>query len=166
MTAWRTMKTNLDLAYRETPVMIATIIAAGLIIVLQALFTDYATLAGNLGTGFANLEVGLGILLALLFGLNVGLLWYKLRLASAVKATESGTTLLGGFLGLLVTGCPACTITIASYMGLAGILTALPFAGLEIKIAGILILGYSTDDLLKKLTTCKAASTPSAARKT
>ncbi|MFP4524483.1 MAG: hypothetical protein ACLFO2_04215 [Candidatus Woesearchaeota archaeon] len=155
MNAWHARRTNLDTAYRETTVTVATIIAAGILITLQAVFTDYATLAGNLGTAFANIEVSLGILLALLFGLNAGLLWYKLRLASAVKASETGTTLAGGFLGLLVTGCPACSITIASYLGLAGILSGLPFAGLEVKAAGILLLLYSTDNLLKKLTTCQ-----------
>ncbi|MBW2983199.1 hypothetical protein KY327_02755 [Candidatus Woesearchaeota archaeon] len=157
MNAWQTRRINLDTAYRETAVTVATIIAAGLLIALQFTLTDYANLAGNLGKTFANVEVGLGILLALLFGLNAGLLWYKLRLASAVKASETGTTLAGGFLGLLVTGCPACSITLASYLGLASILSGLPFAGLEVKAAGILILVYSTDNLLKKLTTCQAS---------
>ena len=153
--AWGVRRQNLHVAYSSTAVAVATIIGASLIMVLQFLLTDMDTLAGNKGATFAAIEAGSGILLAVLFGLNVGLLWYKLRLASSIKAKEGGTALMGGFLGLLVTGCPACSITLASYLGLAGILSALPFSGLELKVLGIAVLIYSTDNILKNLLTCK-----------
>ena len=150
---WKRRKENLKQAYATPVSLTITLIATFLLLIIQYFFTDYATLAGNLGPTMATLEVISQVILAVFFGINVALLWYKLRLAS-LTTKEGGTTVLGSILGLLVTGCPACSITIASYLGLASILSTLPFLGMEVKVLGILLLIYSTDSLLKNLTTC------------
>jgi hypothetical protein len=154
MNSWSQKRQNLLLAYKEAKVVTITIIAATIILLLQLLLTNIPLLIGNLGMTFATIELASSIILGLLFGINVGLLYYKLKLAASMNAKESGGTLLGAIFGLLVTGCPACTITLASYIGLASILSALPFTGLEIKFLGIALLIYSTNSLLKNLTTC------------
>lgn len=153
--SFRQKKQNLLLASKDPFAITIAIVGTLLILALQYFFSDLATLKGNLGATFATVELVSGILLALLFGINAGLLYYKLRLASSVNAKESGSTILGGIFGIIVTGCPACSITLASYLGLASILSTLPFYGMEIKIIGLLLLLYSTNTLLKNLTVCK-----------
>lgn len=148
-------KNNLRYAYSNKDALIVTLGGIFFILLLQFAFTDYATLAGNLGLGFALIELATGLLLAILFGINIALLWQKLALAGKVKAKEGASTTIGSVLGVIVTGCPACSITLASYLGVASIIGALPFYGLELKMIGIGLLVWSTDSLLKNITTCK-----------
>jgi len=75
--------------------------------------------------------------LALLFGIFLAITLYKYKRFDTVKTT---TWFLWGFLGVLVSGCPSCSITFATYLGLSAILTVLPFSGLELKVIGIIIL--------------------------
>jgi len=147
---------NMKIAYSKTSSYLITIIAALLLELLQLSFTDFPTIAGNLGMTYAIIEGTAQVLLSLLFGMNIALLWYKLKLASSVNVKEGGSTAIGSIIGIIVSGCPACSITIASYLGLASILSSLPFFGLEVKLLGIIIVLYATDSLAKNLTTCKA----------
>jgi hypothetical protein len=53
-----------------------------------------------------------------------------------------------------VSGCPACSITLASYLGLAGVFALLPYNGLELKIVGTLVLIWSVYSNIKNLKVC------------
>lgn len=58
-------------------------------------------------------------------------------------------------MGILVTGCPSCSVTIAAYIGLAGLFAALPFHGLEAKVIGILVLLRAEYVAVRDLLVCK-----------
>jgi len=99
-------------------------------------------------------QVIIQIMLALLFGVNMALLWNKLKFTH--KVTNEATSItIASVLGLLVSGCPACGITLASYLGLASVFASIPLFGLELKLIGILLLLYSTYSLSKSMYTCK-----------
>lgn len=151
MASW---KENLHIAYQNPHNYLISVLAALVIAVIMFMFTDYATTAGNMGRLHANLEVILQSSIALFFGLNLNLLITKLEIASFSKKA-TGTTTLGAIFSVLVSGCPACSITLASYLGLASVISALPFAGLELKVVGLALLVWSSIDLLKKLTICE-----------
>jgi hypothetical protein len=142
--------------HKPTVIIFLASLLAGILI--QAAFTDYALLAGNQGRTYATIHVTAGALLTLLFSLNLGLLSFKLFSAAQVRKREAGGTFFGGLASVILTGCPACSITLASYLGLSGIIASLPFAGLEIKILGVVVLLISTESLLRKLTTCRLPS--------
>lgn len=92
-----------------------------------------------------NTPVGLVILLAtaLLAGLNVSLLAFKVRVLKAFDYREGGAGTGGTFAGLLASGCSACGIGILSLLGLTGGLLFLPFGGLELGVVGIVLLLFS-----------------------
>lgn len=116
-------------------------------------FTDSRFIIGNLGKTYNNIQIISQFVITFLFSLNITLLINKLELASLDKSNSS---LIGisGLFGIVASGCPACGITFASYIGLSSVLSALPYYGLELKIIGILVLLYSTFDLTKSIT-CK-----------
>ena len=93
-------------------------------------------------------------LISLFFGINLSLLYHKIKLSRNANYKSSSSTVFGSFLSVLVSGCPACSITLASYLGLSSFLSALPFFGIELKIAGLGLLLYSTNYLAKNLYTC------------
>jgi len=66
--------------------------------------------------------------------------------------------MLGGFLGVVVSGCPACSITLASYLGFASIVSSLPFFGIELKIVSLLLLLYVLYITLRDIDVCKVKS--------
>ena len=118
-------------------------------------FTNYALITGNFGLGRANFDVITSFFIVILFATFVCVQVYKIRIFKSFDKKESSSSLLGTFFGILVAGCPACSITIASYLGLASILVLLPYNGLELKILGLLLLVYANYSLLKNLETCE-----------
>lgn len=119
-------------------------------------FTDYGIIAGNMGVLHANAEIILDVIIALLFGININLLYMKIKLSSFTKRA-TGASAVGAFFGILIGGCPSCSITVASYLGLAGILGAFAYSGLLLKSLSVLLILYSSWYLLKTLTTCTSA---------
>jgi hypothetical protein len=117
-------------------------------------FVDVATIQGNYGSMYVVVEVFLQVVIALLFGINTNVLFMKIRMASLSKRA-TGSTAVGAFLSVLVSGCPACSITLASYLGLAGVLGAFAYSGFFLKLAGIALLVYSIHYSLKHLTVCQ-----------
>lgn len=123
-------------------------------------FTALDIMIGNLGVVYTSFNVALQIAIALLFGLTIPLIFYKFNFArkmtrkGALGSKEGSAGLLGGFLGVLVAGCPACGITLASFIGLGSAVSVLPLYGLELKIVGLGMLIYSTYSLSDTLKTC------------
>ena len=146
---------NLKLAYSKRATWLATIIAAVFIGGFFYYFSNFELVSGNLGRIHAVIVLASQYLITILFGLNVGLLTNKLITVSAVNQGTYGTATLGSIFGILVVGCPACSIGLASILGLSAFLVALPFFGLEFNILAVALLIYSTNSLLKVGNTCK-----------
>ncbi len=146
---------NIRVAFSRRFIWITSIVAGILLQAVQFYFTDYRNLQGNMGSTVLTLEILSQVLFSILFGLNIGLFTFKFSITRTVSAKESTLSTIGSFMSLLITGCPACSITFASYLGLASILSTLPFFGYEVKVLGLVILVYSTYYLAKNLTSCK-----------
>ena len=79
-------------------------------------------------------------ILALLFGTNLSLAYFK------IKTNKSKAGFFSGFFSLFTAGCPACSLSTACLLvapSLAFGLALLPFKGLEIQLIGILVLSTS-----------------------
>lgn len=144
---------NLITAFKSKDSWIVALITGGLIGAVMFYFTEYATLVGNLGLIYANTQISSQIIIAILFGINLALFWRKFKTSRVLK--ESVGTGIGGTMAIIVSGCPVCGITLASYLGIASVFSALPLFGLELKLLGIVILGWSTYSLANNLDKCK-----------
>jgi hypothetical protein len=100
---------------------------------------------GNLGN-FAYLQLATDVVLAAMFAIFVGLFIFRYDTAKQLSEKKG---LVGGSLGVLVFGCAACNITLAGYLGLAGILSAFPFYGYELKVVALGILLISITKISK-----------------
>lgn len=119
-------------------------------------FTKFDIMLGNLGILHTVAYSILNGLAAILFGVYLALLIHSLRERKSFSLKKSSTGVIGTGSSFLVTGCIACTTTLASYLGLASVLTALPFYGLEFNAAGVLLLSYSVKKLSdEKPKTCR-----------
>ena len=75
---------------------------------------------------------------AILFGLNLELVLRKIKFLASFGNLH--VTLGTGLITLAATGCASCGLSIASIVGLSGVLVLLPFHGLELYIVSILVL--------------------------
>lgn len=125
-----------------------------LLYLLMDSFTDFALIAGNLGYVFAYLEVFFNWFIAILFWIFLTWQIYKIILFSEINATNSLWWFLGTFLWVLLSWCPACSISVASYLGLASFFLIFPYYWLEIKIIWIILLAYSIYKLYITIDVC------------
>lgn len=126
---------------------IIALLSSILFISAIAYFTNFEIMLGNLGIAHTITYSLLNGLVALLFGIYLALLTYSLQIKKSFSLKKSGTGAVGTGSSVLVTGCVSCSVTLASYLGLASVLTALPFYGLEFNAAGVLLLSYSVKKL-------------------
>jgi hypothetical protein len=143
--------------YSNVGAYVATFVATGLISILMFKFTNFDAMYYGKGPFYAYFQIVLQIILALFTGVNVALLWHKLKLSAQFNGKEAGATTVGSVFAVLVSGCPSCGITIASYLGLGSVLTQLPFSGTELKIVGLVLILYSIHSLIKNMYVCDIA---------
>lgn len=115
-------------------------------------FIDSELIIWNLWYSFFITEIILSVFIAWLFWI---FLWSTLYKVKFFNVKESKTWFLWGFLGLLVSGCPACSITLASYIGLAWILSTFPYYWLELKFLSFFMLIYACYSTLNNLELCR-----------
>jgi hypothetical protein len=118
-------------------------------------FTDDELIIGNLGYTYYYFELITLFFIAFFFASFLILSIYKINYFNKFSIKESGKGGFGALLGIIVVGCPACSITLASYIGLAGFFAGFPLFGLEFKFIAILILIYSNYSILKSLKSCR-----------
>lgn len=126
--------------------------ATVLFTIIEFRFTDSMAIKGNFGLGFWEAHIISQIILSILFGINMAVLIERIALSQDIRGRTIGIGTIGAFLGILVSGCAACGITLASFLGLAAFVTLLPFYGIELKVFGIILLLYSTYKLLEPVT--------------
>lgn len=100
--------------------------------------------------------LSLDIILAILFAIFVWATLYKMKYFW--NPNPSKLWFLWWFLWSLVWGCASCSITLASYLGLASFMAFLPYGGIELKILSILLLIYVWFTTLKNLEVCNLKS--------
>jgi hypothetical protein len=152
--SYPTLKENLQLVFRIRKYRSLFYAVFILMLFLFSYFTDNAVIRGNLGEMYYITNVIAQALVSFLFALFIPLSIYKIRAFSDPSLKEHSASFLGSFLSILVAGCPACSVSIASYLGLASIVSFLPWYGLELKLLGIGLLVYALYSTLMKLQVC------------
>lgn len=117
-------------------------------------FSNFALTRGNLGVEYAIAELTLQILITLLFALFVAATVYKIIHFSQFSRKHSGAGIIAGFFGTLVVGCPACSISFVTYLGLTGVVGLVPGGGMTLKIISVFMLIFTDIYLLRNLEVC------------
>ena len=144
---------NLFLVLKNPYAMWTGVLVASLLWYVIEYFSDRALIAGNFWSTYATINLIFDIINIILIWLFVASFVYKRRLFwNSSKNNQSGW--FGSVTSVLVSGCPACSITLASYLGLASLFALLPYNGLELKVVGTLVLIWSVYTNIKDLTSC------------
>ncbi len=138
----------------KTKVWILWFIIWNLIILIPMfVFMDSELIINNLWFKFFVIEIILTILIWIIFWLFLAWTLYKIKFFSSPWAKT--TWFFGWVLWVLVAGCPACSITLASYAWLAWVISVFPYEWLELKILSIFFLLYANYSTYKNLESCK-----------
>jgi hypothetical protein len=115
---------------------------------------DFQLVLGNFGIVFAWAEIILYVLTTVLFAVFVMAQTYKIRYFGRGQKRKTTGWYLGWIIGIVTVGCPACSITIASFIGLSWLIALLPFEWLELKVLAIVLLLRANYMLYRDLTVC------------
>ena len=126
-----------------------------LMYILFEYLTDDALIKGNLGIVYFYANFLIQVLISVLFALFLTFFVYKYIAFSTFDKNGSVTSFVGTFVGILVGGCAACSLTVASYLGLGAFLVFLPYHGIELKIVSLLMLVYANVISVRDLEVCR-----------
>ncbi len=146
---------NLREVFSNFRYLIFFLVTFGLFYLFFELITNHDLIKGNLGLAHFYINYILQLLIAIFFASFLTFFVYKYVKFSSFDSKNSATSFIGTFFGILVAGCPACSITIASYIGLASLISLFPYHGLELKILGLLMLIYANYSSIKDLNQCR-----------
>ncbi len=127
--------------------IIDTLVSATSITYKAALFS---TLFIGLFTAFTPSDTVIIVVSSLLVGINLvltGKTLYTLEHQGKVRLSIGGATLIS----LVTTGCSSCGFSLLSVLGLGSSLSFLPFHGMELHIASLLLLLLAAWYMVKKL---------------
>lgn len=84
------------------------------------------------------LDIVLLVVTAVLFGINLQLVVEKIKVLR--KSGSLNVTVGAGIVSLAATGCASCGLSLASLVGLTGVVALLPFGGIELYVLSIGVL--------------------------
>lgn len=122
-----------------------------IIIIPSYYFFELDLVIWNFWYNYYIFEMVLTIWISILFWLFLGSTFYKIKSIN----NQKWLWMFGWFLGVLVSWCPSCSITFASYLGLWSIISIFPYWWIELKIISFLILLYVVFTTIKNLDVCK-----------
>ena len=117
-------------------------------------FIDLDLSIGNMWHKVAYAEVVLYATFTLLFWIFIAITTYRVTYFRNIQKKSLTLWSMGGVIGTLVAWCPACSITLASYLWMASLFSLLPYKWAELKVLAIVILLYSIYQTMKDLETC------------
>lgn len=123
--------------------------------VIFYLYSDFALVAWNYSVAFASIEVWTEVLITFFGSLFFWASFYKIKYFRHIKKRHTTGWIIGSFFWILVGGCPACSITLASYLWLSSFLFLFPYWWLELKVIWLIILSISLYFTLRDLEVCK-----------
>ncbi len=131
--------------------ILGMIFGIALMVIPEYYFVERDLIIWNLWHTFYVVEISLTVIIALLFWLFIAATLYKINYFSIKK---SWIGVFWGFVWALVSGCPACSITLASYLGLASVMSLFPYSGIELKVLSVFILVYANYSTIRNLEVC------------
>lgn len=141
---------SLQYIKKNKKAQIIGIIVAVMMMWIAFIFIDWEQLVVSFSVSYAIIEIVLHILLSGAIGFLVTLQIAKPR----YKKISNILWWMSGVLGIIITGCPVCGVTLMSTFGLVSILSFLPWFGLEIKILSVILLIWSIDYGLRNFSSC------------
>ena len=148
---------NLKLVVWSWPSILVGLLFSGWFAYMVEYFSNRDLIAGNYGHTYATINLTIDIITVIWIGLFVASVIYKMIAFKSITSTNHFGW-LGWFFSALVAGCASCGLTLATYLGLASILTLLPWGWLEVKVVGLVILFRSIWKNIKDLLICKIKS--------
>lgn len=116
---------------------------------------QFALSLRGLAVNATTASLSLLIITAVLTGINISLIIYYLKTRAALERA-AGVGALGIIGSLLGIGCASCgSVILTSLLGFTAstaIIGALPFKGLEFAVGGLLLVGFATYTIAKKIT--------------
>ncbi len=116
------------------------------------------SLYGSLLTNFTPLSASITIVMSLLFGLNISLLVFYIRMmrGSGTVVRTVGTLSVGGLIsGFFGIGCAVCgsviLTSLLSLIGAVGLLAFLPLGGEEFSFLSLGLLAYALIVLVRRI---------------
>lgn len=151
----RELKAGLKSAFEDRRKTFSTVLVSGLFFILLALSTsiNYSFQMFSAGLeywipaiqftirGFYLNGGWTDVILNLIYSVLVGVITTNTYIQFRASGLEVGN-LSGIAPGMLVAGCAGCGVGLLSLLGLSGILAFLPFQGLGLKIAGMMLIIY------------------------
>jgi len=123
-----------------------------LMVYFEYLFLNSELIIWNLWLKFYYTEISIVFINSILFWSFLALTFYRLEYFSVKKSVF---WFIGWLFWIAVSWCPACSITLASYIWLAWFLSVLPYSWLELKIIAFFLLLYANVSTYKNLEVCK-----------
>ncbi len=142
-------------------IFISLLVAIAIFISLYYLtfyFTTPQALRFMEGSFYFYFTFASNFIISVLFGFNVSVILYKLRLKNKI-AKESSLTGSGTIAAAFASGCPVCGSLLLPLIGISGGLAAFPFRGLELKALAASLMLVSTYFVLKSNNKCDLCKT-------
>ena len=146
------LKTNAKKLFYKKASLLVMLLWIFIIAAPSYYFTNSLLIIWNLWVMFYYTEIILTLVISLLFWIFLAAVFYKLNYFSTKKYW---IWMFWAFIWVVVSGCPACSITLASYIWLAGIISVFPYSWLELKFISVLLLLYANYYTIKNLELCK-----------
>tara|TARA_Y100000310_G_scaffold343027_1_gene448807 strand:+ start:4416 stop:4982 length:567 start_codon:yes stop_codon:yes gene_type:complete len=83
------------------------------------------------------------VIISVLFGTVVSLMAFRININRSLRSSINKSGTAGMMVGATAPACASCSIGLLSFIGLAGVLSYLPFKGKELGILSIGLLSYS-----------------------
>lgn len=99
--------------------------------------------------------IGMSILIALFFGIDIALITYKFNLSKKMGLKENSSSIFGMVGGAIGSGCPICGATVLGFLGVSGGLAILPFNGLGLKALSLGLVLFATYKVSENISNCK-----------
>ena len=133
------------------------IILIGLSFALWYSTTDIGIMFGNYGKLHTYTDISLSVIMIVGFPLFlIAVLYKSLKYWKRADINwKTGTGMIWGIIGTIISGASCCWATLAASFGLLPLMSFLPYSWLEIKIIGTIWLLYALWDILSNLETCK-----------
>ncbi len=105
---------------------------------------------------FSALSIFYIMSISLLFGINIMMIAYRIKISKKLPQTKETIASVGGMTGgVFGAGCVACgsilLSPVLSLLGVSTVVTFFPFGGLEFGILGIIALSFSILIIAKKI---------------
>ena len=149
------LKSNLKEIFSKKTNLISLILSGSLLFLLFSLIRNNEIMIGNFGYTYFYTVVSFEIVISILFAIFFTATLHKFRKFSTLSAGQSSASAIATFISILTAGCVSCSITIASYLGLASLIALLPYDGIELKILALILLILATFNIIKSLNVCE-----------